>query len=131
MFTLCHIHAPFSLRERRRRFGYTLPYLVNPLSLLQALYTYRSGCGASKLVAMLANYRVPRVEKLPFAKYVSGWSGYESSHISAIIASIRSKFATEVPKALYFHNPALTQIYFRRLMVSDGHKYRDLPSNCV
>ena len=44
-----------------------------------------------------------------FAEYVSGWSGYKSSHISATIASIRSKFATEVPKALYFHNPALTQ----------------------
>ena len=75
MFTLCRIHAPFSLRERRRRFisfGYTLPYLVNPLSPLQALLTYRSGCGeASKLVATLADYRVPRVQKLLFCRICS------------------------------------------------------------
>ena len=54
-------------------------------------------------------------------------SGFQcvSSHISATIASIRSKFATEVPKALYFHNPALTQKNVHRLMVPfrvDGHK---------
>ena len=38
MFTQCRMHALFSLRERRTRFisrGYTLPYLVNPLSLLE------------------------------------------------------------------------------------------------
>ena len=56
-----------------------------------------------------------------FGECVSGWSGYKNSHISATIASIRSKFATKVPKALYFHNPAL-----RRLMPPlrvDGHIY--------
>ena len=47
-----------------------------------------------------------------FAEYVSGWSGYKSSHISATIASVRSKFSTEVPKTLYFHNPVLTQKIF-------------------
>ena len=45
-------------------------------------------------------------------EYVSGWSGYKSSHISATIASIRSNFVTEVPKALYFHNQSLTQKMF-------------------
>ena len=37
-----------------------------------------------------------------------GGPATKSSHFSAIVASIWSKFATEVPKALYF------QFFFRR-----------------
>ena len=36
------------------------------------------------------------------------WSGYKNNHISAIIAAIHFKFATKEPKALCFHNLALT-----------------------
>ena len=120
MFTLCRIHAPLSLRERRRRFGYTLPYLVNPLSLLiksslNLPLWLRGGFEVGRHARRLSRTTCTKIRR--FAEYVSGWSGYKSSHISATIASIRSKFATEVPKALYFHNPALTQKMFRRLMV--------------
>ena len=59
-----------------------------------------------------------------FDECVSGWSSYKNSHISVTIVAIRFKFATKVPKALYFHNLVLTRkkispTYFR----IDGHIY--------
>ena len=79
---------------------------MNPLSSLEGLYIYRSGCGeASKLVTTFAEYHILVCTKI--AVLVNVFLGgpvikvdFKNSRISTTVAIIY--LATRVPEALYF-----------------------------